>query len=203
MTYQEREVKFYIQDLPGLAERLRVCGAEMIRPRTLERNFRLDTPDRDLAAHGQMLRLRQDDKVRITFKEGGQIEEGILSRKEIEFTADDFEIARKLFEALGYEVFVIYEKYRRIFKIGDVEVVLDELPFGNFVEIEGPSNTLIEGVAQMLGLNWSCRININYLGLFEIAKANARLTFNDLTFENFKYLKLSADILRVKPADVR
>jgi adenylate cyclase class 2 len=202
MNFQEREIKLYLENLPALAERLRVCGAEQVRPRTLERNFRLDTPDRDLAAQGQLLRLRQDDKVRVTFKEGGRIEDGIIARQEIEFTTDNFEITRKLFEALGYEVVVIYEKYRQIFEIGDVEVVLDELPFGDFIEIDGPSNTLIEGVAQMLGLDMSCGIGTNYLGLFEIARANARLDFNDLTFENFKYLKLSPDVLQVRPADV-
>jgi len=33
---------------------------------------------------------------------------------------------------------MMYEKYRTTFTIGSLEVVLDELPYGNFVEIEGP-----------------------------------------------------------------
>lgn len=201
MDYQEREVKFYIQDLSGLAERLRICGADLTRERMLEQNLRLDTPDHKLRQNGQLLRLRKDDRVRITYKDNARTEGGVIARTEIEFTADNFEVARKLFEALGYQVVVTYEKYRREYRIGDVLIMLDELPFGNFVEIEAPSNTLIEGVAQMLGLNWDKGIATNYLGLFEIAKSNKHLPFKDLTFENFEDVQLSPRDLGVEPAD--
>ncbi len=201
MDYQEREVKFYIQDLSTLAERLRNCGADLTRERMLEQNLRLDTPDRKLRQHGQLLRLRKDDRVRITYKDNARTEGGVIARTEIEFTADNLEVARKLFEALGYQVVVTYEKYRREYQIGDVLVMLDELPFGDFMEIEAPSNTLIEGVAQMLGLNWGKGIPTNYLGLFEIAKSNKNLPFNDLTFENFEDVQLSPGDLGVEPAD--
>jgi adenylate cyclase class 2 len=110
-------------------------------------------------------------------------------------------MVRKLFEALGYKVVVIYEKYRTCFKLGDVVVVLDELPFGNFVEIEAPNNTLIDGVSQVLGLDFSKGMAINYLGLFEVFKSHRDVDFNDLTFENFEDISVSADDLGVQPAD--
>jgi adenylate cyclase class 2 len=201
MTYEEREIKFFIQDLNAMEERLRRSGADCVRPRTLERNFRLDTMERSLEKSGRLLRIRQDDQVRITYKESGQVDNNILARKEIEFIADDFEVAKTLFEALGYQVVVIYEKYRQIYQLGDVEVTLDTLPFGDFMEIEAPNNTLIEGVAQMLGLDWSRGMSINYLGLFEVAKQRARLDFRDLTFENFDFIRIKPDVLGLKPAD--
>lgn len=201
MDDQEREIKFYIQDLEAIAERLRVCGADLTRARTLEINLRLDTPDRSLYTSGRLLRLRQDDRARVTFKENARVEGGVIARTEFEFTVDDFSAARKLFEALGYQVMVIYEKYRRVYRLGDVEVVLDEMPFGNFVEIEAPNNVLIEGVAQMLGLNWSNGIATNYLGLFEIARSSRKFTFNDLTFENFRDLSIQPEDMGVMPAD--
>jgi adenylate cyclase class 2 len=114
---------------------------------------------------------------------------------------DSFAVARKLFEALGYQVVVLYEKYRRVYRLGDVEVVLDELPFGDFVEIEAPNNVLIEGVAQMLGLDWSKGIATNYLGLFALARSRRGFTFNDLTFENFRDYELSPGDMGVEPAD--
>jgi len=202
MNFQEREIKFYIQDLAKISERLRICGADQVRERVLERNLRMDTADHSLQKEGRLLRLRKDDRARITFKENAQIEDGVMSRTEIEFVADDFAVARKLFEALGYQVKVVYEKYRCVYRLGDVTVMLDELPFGDFVEIEAPNKTLIEGVAQMLGLNWSCAIGTNYLGLMQNAKVNAGLKFNDLTFENFQGLEISAEDLNVKAADV-
>ena len=201
MDNQEREVKFYIQDLEALAERLHICGADLTRARTLEINLRLDTQDRSLYKQGRMLRLRQDDRARVTYKADARVEGGVIARTEIEFTVDNFAVARKLFEALGYQTMVIYEKYRRVYRIGDVEVTLDELPMGNFVEIEAPNNTLIEGVAQMLGLDWSKGIATNYIGLFETARANRGFTFNDLIFENFHDLTLFPGDMGVEPAD--
>lgn len=201
MENQEREVKFYIQDLEALAERLHICGADLTRERTLEINLRLDTPDRSLYNQGRMLRLRQDDRARVTYKADARVEGGVIARTEIEFTVDNFSVARKLFEALGYQTMVIYEKYRRVYRLGDVEVTLDELPMGNFAEIEAPNNTLIEGVAQMLGLDWSKGIATNYLGLFETARANRGFTFNDLIFENFHNLTVLPGDMGVEPAD--
>ncbi len=203
MQNEEREIKLYVQDLPALAERLRVCGADLTRPRTLERNFRLDTEEHSLKAAGKLLRIRQDDRVRITYKADAHMDEGVISRTELEFAADDFAIARKLFEALGYQVIEIYEKYRREYRLGDVKVMLDELPFGDFIEIEASTTPLIDGVAQMLGLDRAKGIENNYLGLFETVKENLGLTFRDLTFDHFEGLPVSAQALKVKPADTQ
>jgi adenylate cyclase class 2 len=102
---------------------------------------------------------------------------------------------------LGYKEVVVYEKYRTVYRLGDVEVALDELPYGDFVEIEAPNNPLIEGVVQMLGLDGSHAVDINYLGLFTRIKDSLGLTFNDLTFENFKVVDVSSDDMQVEPAD--
>jgi adenylate cyclase class 2 len=201
MNFQETEIKFYVQDISRLAERLRLCGAELTQQRVLERNLRLDTPDSALQREGRLLRLREDNQVTVTYKEKARLDDGVVTRTEIEFTADQLLTVQKLFESLGYQVVVCYEKFRRIYQIGDVKVMLDELPFGDFIEIEAPNATLIEGVSQMLGLNWSCAVQTNYLGLWAIARQNAGLTFRDLTFENFNQIKLTHTNLGVVPAD--
>ena len=201
MDYKERESKFYIQDLEGIAERLRLSGGDLIQPRVLERNFRMDTPDRQLLQSGRLLRLREDYHVHVTYKENARMEDGVISRTEIEFTTDNIEAVQKLFESLGYAVIVIYEKYRRVFQLGDVKVMLDELPFGNFIEIEAANNVLIEGMAQMLGLDWSRGIGTNYLGLWEIARKNAALDARDLTFKNLEDVTLKPSDLQVEAAD--
>lgn len=201
MDYQEQEVKFYIHDLAGLIARAQVTGADLARERVFERNLRLDTPEGDFAKAGRVLRIRQDDQVRVTYKDNARSENGVMVRTEIEFNADNFEVTRKLFEALGYRVSVIYEKYRQVYRIGDVELMIDELPFGSFIEIEASNAVLIEGVAQMLGLDWSKSINTNYLGLFEIARKNRGFDFQDLTFKNFEGVSITAADLGVQPAD--
>ena len=201
MEMLEREIKFYIEDLKQIAERLRLCGANLGRPRILERNLRLDTKDNELARAGRLLRIRTDDKVSVTYKADARVEGGVIARTEIEFAADDDRMVRKLFEALGYRVTVTYEKYRSRYTLGDVVVVLDELPFGDFVEIEAPNNALIEGVSQMLGLDFSKGMAINYLGLFDIYKSNREVEFKDLTFKNFEGITVSPEDLKVQPAD--
>jgi adenylate cyclase, class 2 len=201
MKLEEREIKYYIDDLDRLRERLRICGAEQVQPRTFELNLRLDTPDHQLADQGILLRLRKDSRSRVTYKDSGKAENGIIARREIEFSTDDFEITRKLFEALGYQVMVTYEKYRETYILGDVEIALDEMPFGTFTEIEAPNNSMIDGASQMLGLDPSKGTAINYLGLFAIAKEKFPLDFEDLTFDNFKFIKISLRAIGLQPAD--
>ena len=201
MDFQEKEVKFYIRDLPRLIARAQATGADLTRGRLFERNLRLDTPEGDLVREGRVLRLRQDDQVRVTYKDNARSENGVVVRTEIEFNTDNLEVTRRLFEALGYRVSVIYEKYRQVYRVGDVELMFDELPFGSFVEIEAANAVLIEGVAQMLGLDWSRSIKTNYLGLFETVRKNRDLDFQDLTFKNFEGLSIAAADLAVQPAD--
>ncbi len=201
MTYEEREIKLYLNDLDALASRVEICGADLVRGRVFERNIRLDTADSRLQNEGRLLRLRKDDRAAVTYKADASMEGGIVSRTEIELNVDNFEVAQKLFEALGYRKTVVYEKYRRVYKLGDVLVMLDELPFGDFVEIEAPNNILIDGMAQMLGLNVDLGIRTNYLGLFEVLKLKQNFKFDDLTFENFQHLVITQDDLGVEPAD--
>ena len=104
MDFQEKEVKFYLNDLEAMASRLEATGAELVRPRILERNLRLDTSDGALSAEKRVLRLRQDDQVRVTYKDNTHTENGVLVRTEIEFATDNLEVVRKFFEALGYQV---------------------------------------------------------------------------------------------------
>jgi adenylate cyclase class 2 len=201
MDLQEREAKFYIRDIERLDARLRSTGAELTQPRLLERNYRLDTPEGNLQQAGRVLRIRKDDQVRVTYKDNARNEAGVITRTEIEFTTDNLEITRTFFEALGYPVSVVYEKYRRVYQLGDVEVMLDEMPIGAFVEVEAPSNTLIDGVTQMLGLDRSKAIPASYLALFETARGNMGFEFRDMTFENFEGLTLTAGDIGVQPAD--
>ena len=70
--------------------------------------------------------------------------------------------------------------------MGEVEVVLDEMPFGTFVELEGPSDERLKAAAAALGLDWSRRVLANYLALMELARSAFDLPFRDLTFANFE-----------------
>ena len=198
---QEREIKLYVRHLDQLSARLQELQARLSHPRVLETNLRFDLPDGSLRATGRVLRLRRDSEARLTYKGAGQNDQGILDRQEIEFVVDSFEMTRKFLEALGYRQSMIYEKYRTTYEMEDVSIMLDELPYGNFLEIEGETNPQIQAVAKKLHLDESAAINNSYTGLFENIRKTLELPFQDLTFENFKDVQITADQLGVRAAD--
>lgn len=182
----EIEVKFLITDEGAFRERLEAAGAELVRDRVHERNVRFDDRSGTLLKAGKLLRLRRDDAARLTFKGVANVDRQSEAkvREELETTVGDFELAKAILGRLGFEPKQVYEKYRETFRLGDVEIVLDELPFGQFVELEG-SEADIREAARRLGLPWEQRILDNYLLLMARVKAYYGLPFDDLTFENF------------------
>ena len=47
-----------------------------------------------------------------------------------------------ILESLGFNPTLIYEKRRERWQLGETEIVLDELPFGLFMEIEGEEDSI-------------------------------------------------------------
>jgi adenylate cyclase class 2 len=198
---QEIEAKFYIADLGKMSARLQKLQARLIQARVLETNLRFDLPDGGLRSKGQVLRLRRDTEARLTFKGPGQEQSGVLARREIEFIVEDFERARQFLEALGYRETVIYEKYRATYELDDVLIMLDELPYGNFLEIEGETAEQIHAVAKKLRLDRNAVIRTSYTALFKVAATTLHLTFRDLTFKNFEGIHVTSSDLLVRAAD--
>jgi adenylate cyclase, class 2 len=200
-TGQEIEAKFYVQNPAILAARITTLGGQLVRPRTHEINYRFDAQDGKLRESGRLLRIRRDQRVLLTYKDGTQVEDGTLERRELELAVDDFETAMQIINALGYQVVFKYEKYRTTYECGNAEIMLDELPFGNFVEIEGERDA-IRSVAEALGLDWTTAIPRSYHALFEQARDRLFLTVRDLTFEAFGEVVVAPADLGVQPADM-
>ncbi len=202
MKNQELEVKFYVADLLEIEARLRALGARLEQSRVHEVNLRFDTPDGDLGRGYRVLRLRQDDAARLTYKGPSQYQEGVRARQEIEFTVSDFEAARAFLEALGYVVSMMYEKYRTTYELDGVHITLDEMPYGDFIEIEGPDPKSIRSIQDRLELDWEKRVPESYTALFEQLRLALRLPFKDLSFANFDGLDISMSVIRIQPADL-
>ncbi len=177
-------------------------GGGLIQPRTHEVNLRFDTPDGSLQREGRVLRLRQDEAIHLTYKDGNTLKDGALSRREIEFEVSDFALARQFLEALGYETIFLYEKYRTIYEMDGAHIMLDETPIGGLVEIEGELEEL-KAVAEKLRLNWAAAIPASYHALFGRVRKARGLKFHDLSFENFKGVKVLPEDFGALPADQR
>ena len=198
---QEIEAKFAIQDLAPIQAKLLAMGAVCIVPRQIEFNLRYDTPDGHLSATGQVLRLRRYDDIRMTYKGPGTRTEGVLERVEIETSLGDFESARLIFESLGYTPIFLYEKYRAIWQLEESQIMLDEMPFGKFIEIESPGAEEVRNLARRLGLNPHAAIPASYQSLFERIKTWRRLTFNDITFANFAGISIRPEDFQAEFAE--
>ena len=199
-TGKELEVKFYVPDLAAFEKRLVDQGAALELPRVHEVNLRFDTPTEELSRTYRVLRLRQDTQVRVTYKGPGIEQDGAQQRQELEFSVSDFATAQAVFEALGYQVALMYEKFRTTYSLGEVLVVLDEMPYGNFIEIEGPDGESIQKAARQLGLEWERRILGSYVFLFEQLKQVKGWAFRDLSFANFAGKLFSPNDLGVQRA---
>jgi adenylate cyclase class 2 len=197
---EETEVKFYVQQFERLPDLVVQAGGRLLAPRTFEYNLRFDTADRSLQNRGRLLRLRRERQCYLTYKDNTQVEGGALRRREIEVAVDDFDACLRLIQALGYETVFAYEKYRTTYALGDCRVMLDELPLGHFVEIEGDRSE-IERLADRLRLNWQCAIPRSYHALFDGMRQGASKNPRDLTFENFADRVIAAEDLGVTPAD--
>jgi adenylate cyclase class 2 len=204
-TTQEIEAKFYVNKLDRILTRLHELEARLIQPRVLETNVRFDLPDASLRSEHRVLRLRRDTEARLTYKDPSQNEQGVLSRREIEFIVGDFDKAKQFLEALGYQSIFYYEKYRTTYFLQTsevpVHVMLDQLPYGNFIEIEGETIEMIKEIANKLNLKWDTAIGKSYSALFDHAHKILNFSFQDLSFSNFAGIQVTSSYLGVQAAD--
>ncbi|MEP0805191.1 MAG: class IV adenylate cyclase [Chloroflexota bacterium] len=199
---QEIEAKFYVLDLERIGRRLQALEALLIQPRILETNIRFDLPDNGLRSEGRVLRLRQDSQARLTYKGGSVNQQGVLKRTEIEFVVEDFAKAKQFLEALGYRRLFYYEKYRTTYQFDQCHIMLDELPYGNFVEIEGLTAESIQITAEQLALKWDCAIPASYHVLFDrLCRKHPSLDPADLSFAALQGMNITAADLSVQAAD--
>jgi adenylate cyclase, class 2 len=201
MTENEIEVKFLLKDLPRLELRIKALGGKLIQPRVKETNLRFDTPGGELSRDHRVLRLRQDQQVHLTYKGAAQVNHTVSVRKEIEVEVSSFEDTQQLLEALGYKPFMLYEKFRTTYSLGEVLVTLDEMPFGHFSEIEGPDAASLQDMAESLWLDWSLRSMESYSALFEQVKTKCGWSMQNLSFEDFTSKSVTLVDLGLKFAD--
>lgn len=195
---QEIEIKLRIHDLSELRAALKKLGARPISGgtgRVHEWNELFDTPERDLAQRGQLLRIRTEvveriggkrpvrkPRVLVTFKSPvagqGSATSGLPRvekhkvREETELEIGDADALAKIFEGLGMRGWFRYEKFRTTFRLPAAKqwakgllIELDETPIGTFVELEGPPKA-IDRAAKELRFLQQDYILTNYLGLF-------------------------------------
>ena len=111
---------------------------------TIYRGGVLDQP-------GRALRLRRvNGRAVLTFKQRMPSKSAIKHQQEEEVAVADADAMAKILSALNFHPGLVYEKRRTRWKVGKAKVVIDELPFGLFMEIEA-SVREIKRVEKILG----------------------------------------------------
>jgi len=139
----EIEVKLRVGRTADVESRLRVLGAFLERPRALEDDVLFDFPDRRLTAAGSMLRLRRrPGGALLTMKEPIATDVGAKVRRETELAIADDDAMTTIIAGLGMIPIWQYQKRRTTYRLGGLHALVDELPIGNFLELEGPKSEI-------------------------------------------------------------
>lgn len=149
-TEVEKKYRLTRTQAESVRRRLAEAGAQDEGGAEFEENTVYTGPGLD--PRRRVLRLRRKARRALfTFKEREPSASAIKRQREEETEVSDADALAAILEALGYSPALVYEKRRATWHFGGVEVVLDELPFGLFLEIEGEESAILEA-ERLLGL---------------------------------------------------
>ena len=168
----ETEIKFRVDDLAGLTQRLEAAGFTLQTPRAFESNVLYDTPDRADArphrdsAHSQLCRTL-DRHPQAPARRPAPAKTRHKHRIETETEVADGAALEEIFLSLGLVAAFRYEKWRTEWTDGEGHCVVDETPIGNYAELEG-SAEWIDRAAARLGIDPAQYITLSYGRLFDL-----------------------------------
>ena len=181
----ETEIKFRVINLDALAQQLQSAEFRLETPRSFESNVLYDTPDRQMRARTEILRIRNyAGRWTLTLKRlplSGPAEDRHKHRIETETGITDGDALAEVFLSLGLVAAFRYEKWRTEWSDGEGHCVVDETPIGDYAELEGPS-AWIDRTAARLGVDPAQYVTLSYGRLFEVWRDQHSSSANDLTF---------------------
>ena len=186
MMSVETEIKFSVDDVAALASQLEAAGFHLETPRTFESNVLYDTPDRQLRARTEIVRVRHyGGKWTLTHKrppDEGPGEDRHKHRVETETGISDGAALAEVFRSIGLIPAFRYEKWRSEWSDGEGHCVVDETPIGAFAELEGRPEWIDRVAAKLEVPDWRY-MTLSYGRLFEQWCADNNSRAENLTFE--------------------
>jgi adenylate cyclase class 2 len=159
----EKKYRLTPEQVEPLRGRLVGAGAEGGGGAEFEENIIYTGPGLDPAR--RVLRLRrfahEGGRALFTFKERDLSGSPVKRQREEETEVADADALAAILEALGYRPALVYEKRRETWRLAGTEVVIDELPFGLFVEIEGEEADILNAES-LLGLGGDAGVHEPY-----------------------------------------
>jgi len=135
MIEVEKKFRLTKRQRDAVLKRLPAVGAEL-ESEDFEENTLFNGKTLEIGTC--VLRLRRvDGKATLTYKKALPSVSSIKQRREEETGVADPEAMEAILVALGFTPSLVYEKRRQTWRLGNTEIVIDVLPFGLFMEIEG------------------------------------------------------------------
>jgi adenylate cyclase class 2 len=164
----EREIKLLLhQDLEIIRRKLRKLQFVICKQRIFEANVLYDTGGASLASQGELLRVRSEGDATLLSYKGAAKPGKHKNREELETYIDNPKAFAEILNRLGFKPGFRYEKFRTEYaKAGESGVVmLDEIPIGNVLEIEGGARW-IDQTAKSLGFSTADYVTKSYGALY-------------------------------------
>ena len=184
----EIELKYQItaEKLEELKEQILSLGFTIAFARVYEKNVLYDNPQNLMQISDGRIRLRQTgDKTEFCYKKPIKDDSGIKKEIEHQVNTSSFAITETILKMIEFKPNYAYERFRTKYTNGEVEIVLDEFPFANFVEIEGAEDKIL-AVGERLGLDFKDNINDSCDNLFASWRKEQGLEpTNMMTFDTF------------------
>jgi len=124
-----------------------LCKLESIGATRESEEFEENTlySGKGIDARSAVLRLRRaGERTTLTYKKRFPSTSAIKRQLEEETEVADANALDFILRALGYKAALVYEKRRLTWTIDETEIVIDELPFGQFMEIEGVEADIVK-----------------------------------------------------------
>ncbi len=146
----EKKYRLTVDERDQVLRRLRDAGAE---DRGVKFEENTIYGGGSLERGRSVLRLRRvGEKALLTYKERYTRESAVKHQREDETEVEDPAAMAAILDALGFKPALVYEKRRQTWVLGETEVVIDELPFGLFMEVEGDEDAIV-ATEQTLGID--------------------------------------------------
>jgi adenylate cyclase class 2 len=149
MIEVEKKFRLTKRQRDAVLKRLPEVGAKMEREEFEENTL---YNGEALSSGSCVLRLRRvAGNATLTYKKRIPSSSAIKQQREEETGVADPEAMEAILLALGFTPALVYEKRRQTWRLGKAEIVIDVLPFGLFMEIEGRA-TEIKAAERKLAL---------------------------------------------------
>lgn len=184
----EIEVKFVNVSFDDMRTKLAALGGTCEQPMRLMRRVAINSEFMKTGKDA-FLRVRDEgDKVTMTYKQFDSL--SVDGAKEIEVQVSDYDKTVAILAQAGLPAHTSQETKRETWRLGDIEIMLDEWPWLNpYIEIEGHSEEALQTAAEQLGFKWedavfgdvmaAYRVQYPHLGLKDTVATLAEVKFGD------------------------